>query len=133
TGDTAAGFSWERFWQQFASGIRMGLLRALGAVGLSLVYGTTSLANFSHAEMVSAGGILAFLFMQMTGNIWLTGLIVVALMAGVGWAQDKILWQPLRKRRLSLMQMMIVSIGLSIVLQNLFQFFFGANVLRIDR
>ena len=133
TGETATGFSWERFWQQFASGIRMGLLLALGAVGLSLVYGTTSLANFSHAEMVSAGGILAFLFMQMTGNIWLTGLIVVALMAGVGWAQDKILWRPLRKRRLSLMQMMIVSIGLSIVLQNLFQFFFGANVLRIDR
>ena len=129
----ATGFSWSRFWQQFASGIRMGLLLALGAVGLSLVFGTTGLSNFSHAEMLSMGGIFAFLFMQLTGNIWLTGLIVLALMAGVGWLQDAILWKPLRKRRLSLMQMMIVSIGLSIVLQNIFQFFFGANVLRIDR
>lgn len=126
------GFSWPRFWQQFASGIRMGLLLALGAVGLSMVFGTTGLSNFAHAEMLSMGGILAFLFMQITGNIWLAGLISVLVMAVVGWGQDAILWKPLRRRRLSLMQMMIVSIGLSIVLQNVFQFFFGANVLRID-
>ncbi|MBL3686860.1 branched-chain amino acid ABC transporter permease [Leucobacter zeae] len=126
------GFSWPRFWQQFASGIRMGLLLALGAVGLSMVFGTTGLSNFAHAEMLSMGGILAFLFMQITGNIWIAGLVSVLIMAAVGWGQDAILWKPLRKRRLSLMQMMIVSIGLSIVLQNVFQFFFGANVLRID-
>lgn len=127
------GFSWPRFWQQAASGIRMGLLLSLGAVGLSLVFGTTGLSNFSHAEMLSLGGILACLFMGLTGNIWLTGLIVVVLMAAAGWLQDAVLWRPIRRRRLSLMQMMIVSIGFSIVLQNLYQFFFGANVLRIDR
>ncbi|QYM76018.1 branched-chain amino acid ABC transporter permease [Leucobacter luti] len=133
-GTTASGdgFSWPRFWQQFASGIRMGLLLSLAAVGLSLVFGTTGLSNFAHAEMLSMGGILAFLFMGLTGNIWLAGGISVLIMAIFGWVQDKILWRPLRKRRLSLMQMMIVSIALSIVLQNVFQFFFGANVLRID-
>lgn len=128
----SASFSWPRFWQQGASGIRIGLLLALGAVGLSLVFGTTGLSNFAHAEMLSMGGILAFLFMGLTGNIWLAGAIAVILMAFFGWFQDRILWRPLRKRRLSLMQMMIVSIGLSIVLQNIFQFFFGASILRID-
>lgn len=128
----SSSFSWPRFWQQGASGIRIGLLLALGAVGLSLVFGTTGLSNFAHAEMLSMGGILAFLFMGLTGNIWLAGGIAVALMAFFGWFQDRILWRPLRKRRLSLMQMMIVSIGLSIVLQNIFQFFFGASILRID-
>ncbi len=123
---------WPRFWQQGASGIRIGLLLALGAVGLSLVFGTTGLSNFAHAEMLSMGGILAFLFMQLSGNIWLTGLIVIILMAAAGWFQDAVLWRPLRRRQLSLMQMMIVSIGLSIVLQNIFQFFFGASILRID-
>ncbi|MBL3698135.1 branched-chain amino acid ABC transporter permease [Leucobacter luti] len=129
---SADGFSWPRFWQQFASGIRMGLLLSLAAVGLSLVFGTTGLSNFAHAEMLSMGGILAFLFMGLTGNIWLAGGISVIIMAAFGWLQDTVLWRPLRKRRLSLMQMMIVSIALSIVLQNVFQFFFGANVLRID-
>lgn len=128
----ASSSFWPRFWQQGASGIRVGLLLALGAVGLSLVFGTTGLSNFAHAEMLSMGGIIAFLFMQLTGNIWLTGLIVVVLMAAFGWFQDAVLWKPLRKRQLSLMQMMIVSIGLSIVLQNIFQFFFGASILRID-
>src|SRR5690606_13595657 len=75
------GFSWPRFWQQFASGIRMGLMLALGAVGLSMVFGTTGLSNFAHAEMLSMGGILAFLFMQLTGNIWIAGTIAVAIMA----------------------------------------------------
>ncbi|MGO2139303.1 MAG: branched-chain amino acid ABC transporter permease [Leucobacter sp.] len=125
-------FSWPRFWQQAASGLRMGLLLALGAVGLSLVFGTTGLSNFAHAEMLSMGGILAFLAMQLTGNIWLSGAIVVIVMAAFGWFQDAVLWKPLRKKRLSLTQMMIVSIGFSIVLQNIFQFFFGANILRID-
>ncbi|KAM9865322.1 hypothetical protein ACIFOC_01853 [Leucobacter aridicollis] len=125
-------FSWPRFWQQAASGLRMGLLLALGAVGLSLVFGTTGLSNFAHAEMLSMGGILAFLAMQLTGNIWLSGALVVVVMAAFGWVQDAVLWKPLRKRRLSLTQMMIVSIGFSIVLQNIFQFFFGANILRID-
>lgn len=132
TSTSGDGFSWPRFWQQFASGIRMGLLLSLAAVGLSLVFGTTGLSNFAHAEMLSMGGILAFLFMGITGNIWIAGGITVLIMAMFGWLQDKILWRPLRKRRLSLMQMMIVSIALSIVLQNVFQFFFGANVLRID-
>lgn len=127
-----AGFSWPRFWQQSASGIRMGLLLSLAAVGLSLVYGTTGMTNFAHAEMMSMGGILAFLFMGVTGNIWLSGGIAVVLLAAFGWIQDAGLWKPLRKKRLSLMQLMIVSIGLSIVLQNVFQFFFGANILRID-
>lgn len=128
----SGGFSWPRFWQQAASGLRMGLLLALGAVGLSLVFGTTGLSNFAHAEMLSMGGILAFLGMQLTGNIWLSGAVVVVVMAAFGWFQDAVLWKPLRKKRLSLTQMMIVSIGFSIVLQNIFQFFFGANILRID-
>lgn len=126
-------FSWQRFWQQFASGIRMGLLLSLAALGLSLVFGTTGVSNFAQGEMLSMGGMLAFLFMSLTGNLLLAGLITVVLMAVFGYLQDMALWKPMRKRRLSVMQMMIVSIGFSIALQNLFQFFFGASILRIDK
>ena len=130
--ETPGSFSWPRFWQQFVSGIRLGLLVALASVGLSLIFGTTGLSNFAHGEMVSLGGLLAATFMTLTGNLLLTIVIAVAVMALFGWAQDKVLWKPLRKRRLSLMQLMIVSIGLSIAMQYLFQFFFGAGVVRID-
>ncbi|WP_245907336.1 branched-chain amino acid ABC transporter permease [Leucobacter massiliensis] len=130
---SADPFSWPRFWQQFVSGIRMGLLIALASLGLSLVFGTTGLSNFAQGEMVTMGGLLAALFMGLTGNLWLAGLLAVIASAGFGWAQDKVLWKPLRKKRLSLMQLMIVSIGLSITLQYTFQFFFGSGVVRIDR
>jgi len=129
---SATAFSWPRFWQQFASGIRMGLLIALASLGLSLIFGTTGLSNFAHGEMVSLGGLSAAIFMGLTGNIWLAGTLAVITLAAFGFVQDKLLWKPLRKRRLSLMQMMIVSIGLSIVIQYLFQFFFGTGVIRID-
>ncbi|MFT4232446.1 MAG: branched-chain amino acid ABC transporter permease [Leucobacter sp.] len=130
---SASSFSWPRFWQQFVSGLRMGLLISLASLGLSLIFGTTGLSNFAQGEMVTLGGLLAATFMGITGNLWLSGLIAVALSAGFGWAQDKVLWKPLRKRRLSLMQMMIVSIGLSITMQYLFQFFWGGGVIRIDK
>lgn len=129
---TASSFSWPRFWQQFASGIRMGLLIALASLGLSLVFGTTGLSNFAQGEMVTLGGLLASLFMVTTGNLWLAAILAVVASAGFGWVQDRVLWRPLRKRHLSLMQLMIVSIGLSIMMQYTFQFFWGSGVIRID-
>ena len=125
-------FSWSRLWQQTMSGLRLGLLIALASLGLSLIYGTTGLSNFAHGEMVSLGGLSAALFMGLTGNLWLSGLLAVIVLAAFGWVQEKVLWKPLRKRRLSLMQLMIVSIGLSIAMQFAFQFFFGTGVITID-
>lgn len=132
TASATSNFSWPRFWQQLVSGIRMGLLIALASLGLSLVFGTTGLSNFAQGEMVTLGGLLAALFMAVTGNLWLAALLAVVASAGFGWLQDRVMWRPLRKRRLSLMQLMIVSIGLSITMQYLFQFFFGSSVVRID-
>ena len=111
----------------------MGLLISLASLGLSLIFGTTGLSNFAHGEMVTLGGLLAAMFMGITGNLWLAGLLAVVVSAAFGWAQDKVLWKPLRKKRLSLMQLMIVSIGLSITMQYLFQFFWGSGVIRIDK
>jgi len=130
--DKASAFSWPRFWQQFANGIRMGLLVALASLGLSLIFGTTGLSNFAHGEMLTMGGLLGAVFMGLVGNLIAAGALVVITMALFGWAQDKVIWKPLRKRRLSLMQMMIVSIGLSIMMQFSFQYFFGARYIRID-
>lgn len=127
-----SSFSWQGFWQQFASGIRLGLLIALASVGLSLIFGTTGISNFAQGEMVSFGGIFAALFMTLTGNLWLAGLLAVISAGIFGLIQDMTLWRPLRKRNLSLMQLMIVSIGLSIFVQFAYQFFFTASIIRID-
>ncbi|MGC0368279.1 branched-chain amino acid ABC transporter permease [Microbacterium sp. SLBN-111] len=129
---SAGGFDWGRLAQQAASGLRLGLLLALAAVGLSLIYGTTGISNFAHGELVTLGGLLAYLFANVLGlNIFVAGIIVVAICAAFGYFQDVGIWRPLRKRRLSLTQLMIVTIGMSLALQYTFQFFIGASTVRI--
>jgi len=130
---TASSFNWDRFAQQFASGIRLGLLLALAAIGLSLIYGTTGLSSFSHGEQVTLGGLLAYSFTSIGVPLILAAVLSTVICAATGYLQDLAIWKPLRKRRLSLTQLMIVTIGLSIALQYAFQYFYGAGTVRIDR
>ncbi|MEF2976890.1 branched-chain amino acid ABC transporter permease [Subtercola sp. YIM 133946] len=134
TTDSGTGISFDRFAQQFVSGIRLGLLLALAAVGLSLIFGTTGLSNFAHGEQVTLGGLLAYLFANVLGlNLILAAIISVVICAATGYFQDAWIWKPLRKRGLGTTQLMIVTIGLSIALQYTFQYFLGASTVRIDQ
>ncbi|WP_212723171.1 branched-chain amino acid ABC transporter permease [Nocardioides jishulii] len=120
--------------QSTANGLRLGLLLALASVGLSLIYGTTKLSNFAHAEQVTLGGMLAYGLVNVGGlNLWLGAALTVLICAMTGWTQDRVIWQPLRRRGLGLTQMMIVTIGLSLALQYCFQYFVGAATVRVVR
>ena len=119
--------------QSTVNGLRLGLLLALASVGLSLIYGTTGLSNFAHAEQVTLGGMLGYLVVNKWGmGLWIGGVVVVLLSALSGYVQDRGLWQPLRRRGLGLTQMMIVTIGLSLALQYVFQLLVGARTVRVE-
>ncbi|MDN4484511.1 branched-chain amino acid ABC transporter permease [Demequina lignilytica] len=131
--------------QNFLNGIVFGLLLALASVGLSLIYGTTGLSNFAHGEMVTFGAMLTyFLATQQPVSLPLipveftiglpfvpAALIAVAIASGLGWVQDKVLWSQLRRRRVGMVQQMIVSIGLSLALVNLIQWWMGGRPVRL--
>ncbi|MDF1603117.1 hypothetical protein [Nocardioides sp. YIM 152315] len=120
--------------QSTVNGIRLGLLLALASVGLSLIYGTTGLSNFAHAEQVTLGGLLGYFFVNQQGlSLVVGGVLVVIVCAFTGWFQDRVLWQPLRRRGLGLIQMMIVTIGLSLALQYVFQYAVGARTVRVEQ
>nr|WP_210736873.1 branched-chain amino acid ABC transporter permease [Cellulomonas hominis] len=132
SGSGGSGFSWGRLAQQATSGLVFGVLLALASVGLSLIYGTTGLSNFAHGEQVTLGAILAYVGCQILGlPLVVSGVLAVAVGAASGWLQDAGMWRPLRRRRVGLTQLMIVTIGLSMALQYAFQFFFGGGALRI--
>jgi branched-subunit amino acid ABC-type transport system permease component len=114
--------------QSFVNGIFLGLLLALAALGLSLVFGTTGLTNFAHGELITFGAVMAFLFQDQWGWAFIPAAIVGVILSGAfGWANDVFLWKPLRGRGTGLIAMMIVSIGLAIFLRNVYQYFFGAD------
>ena len=110
------------------NGINFGLVLAMAAIGLSLIYGTTGLSNFAHGEMVSIGALSTWMFNKVLGlDLVLSALIAIAIVTAFGYAQDAALWRPLRKKRIGLTQMMIVSIGLSMVVRYFLQMIFGGD------
>lgn len=120
--------------QRVVQGLSFGLMLALAAVGLTLVYGTTGISNFSHGEMVTFGAIAAVLLVgpaSLALPPWLGFPLAVVLSAGLGFVLDAILWRPLRRRRVGVVQLMIVSIGLSLALRYTFQLFIGGGTLQL--
>lgn len=110
------------------AGFNFGLMLAIAAIGITLIYGTTGLNNFAHGEMVTLGAMMMWLFYTFFHwNILVAGLLAVAAVTAFGWAQDAGIWKPLRKRRLGLNQMMIVSIGFGIVARYLILLFFAGD------
>ena len=109
-------------------GIRLGLLLAMTAIGLSLIYGTTRITNFAHGEMVTFGALAAWYFNQiMNIPLLIAGLLAFLLSGLAGAGLEKGLWKPLRQRGSSLFGLMVVSFGLSILAQHLFLYFFGSR------
>ncbi len=114
--------------ERVINGLSFGLMLALAAIGLSLVFGTTGISNFAHAEMVTFGAITTFVFANLAGwPIWVAIPIAVVLSAVLGLGLDVAVWRPLRRRRVGVVQLMIVSIGLSLALRYTYQYFIGGN------
>ena len=122
--------------QLLIGGIVFSLLLAMGALGLSLIFGTTGLTNFAHGELITFGALIAFAVDRLPGTLSIGGTNVTVIVAVVvtflvsgafGWVQDRGLWGPLRGRGTGLIAMMIVSIGLSIFLRSIFQYVVGGS------
>jgi branched-chain amino acid transport system permease protein len=124
---------WDQLLSRLVYGINFGLMLALAAIGLSLVFGTTGLSNFAHAEMVTFGAVSAlFLTTVVTLPLWVAIPLAVILSGAMGWSLDAGLWKPLRGRGLGLVQLMIVSIGLSLTARYIFQYFIGGGTIQLQ-
>jgi len=127
-GERRTSSGWSTIPQLFVSGLRFGLLIALAALGLSMIFGTTGLTNFAHGEFVTVGAVLTYVFNNLLELPFIVaGLLAIALTAAFGWANDAGLWKPLRRRGAGLIAMMIVSIGFGILARYVVAFFFGTE------
>ncbi|TFV59079.1 branched-chain amino acid ABC transporter permease [Geodermatophilus sp. DF01-2] len=127
-GSRNSGGGTVRWVQLFVDGLRFGLLIAMAAVGLSLIFGTTGLTNFAHGELVTIGAIAAW-FINVEGGVPLIPAAVIAMVigAGVGALNELGIWRPLRRRGTGLIAALVISIGLSLLLRYLYQIIFGGR------
>jgi branched-chain amino acid transport system permease protein len=100
----------------------------MGAIGLSLIFGTTGLTNFAHGEFLTGGAIAAYFFNVTLGMNLIPAAILAVLVGAVfGGLLDRGLWGPLRRRGTGLIAALVVSIGLALVLRYVFLYFFGGS------
>ncbi|SFD53977.1 branched-chain amino acid ABC transporter permease [Klenkia taihuensis] len=125
-GSSGGGGSTIRAVQLLVDGLRFGLIIAVCAVGLSLIFGTTGLTNFAHGELVTIGAIVAW-YVNVQGGVPLIAATLIAMVvgAGVGALNELALWRPLRRRGTGLVAALVVSIGLSLLLRYAIQIVYG--------
>jgi branched-chain amino acid transport system permease protein len=130
---TAGASASERILQRLSDGIRLGLIIAMCSVGLSLVFGTTGLTNFAHGEMVTFGGLVAFYFNVILEIPILISGPVVILMGGLfGLLLNWGIFARLTKRGVTLLSQLVVTVGLSLMLRNIYLFQFGGRTKQLS-
>jgi len=123
-----ADIPWRLAPQYAVSGLRFGLILALAAIGLSLVFGTTGLTNFAHGELVTFGALVAYGLHVIAGlPLLVAAPLTILLAAAFGWFQETFIWRALRRKQVGLIAMMIFSIGLSFFLRYGFLYVFGGS------
>jgi len=122
--------------QQFVNALTRGSIYALIALGYTMVYGIIELINFAHGDMFTVGAFvsLSFLvFLGFSGAITDVGLLIIVLaatflvtmgaMGAIGVTIERLAYKPLR--RAPRLAPLITAIGVSFILQNVIQLFYG--------
>lgn len=127
---SATGSSGTQLVNLIWSGVKLGLVIAMASIGLSLIFGTTGLVNFAHGELVTMGALITWFFNSKSiGPAWplaAAAVVGVSFTALFGAGLDRVLWRPL-SRRVGLVSMMIITIGLGLFLRHMYQVVFEAS------
>jgi len=113
------------------SGLTNGCVYALMAVGLTLVYGVTKAFNFAYGSFFNLGGYFAWLMILATGFIggyFSIFIAVIPVMFAVGYFLERAMVAPLRKRSDWENKVMMLTLGLSLFMDNLYVAVFGGRV-----
>lgn len=107
--------------QQIINGLSLGSVYALIAVGYSLVYSILLFSNFAHGGFLVIGGYICYFALRGLGmNIW-TASFAALVGAGVSAViVERLAYKPIRERTPITLYMLIASMGMSIVIENIF-------------
>jgi len=114
------------FLSYLVSGISLGSIYALIALGYTMVYGIAKMLNFAHGDIIMAGGYVVFLAMSTTWcPVWLAVLIGIIVCTVLGVVIEKVAYKPLRGT--NPLAVLITAIGVSYLLQNIALLWLGSD------
>ena len=112
--------------QLIMNGIIAGSVYTLVAVGFAVIYRTVKFFHFAHGVVFTAGAYFSYLF-----KVWLGWPIIFAIPASIGLCivlgifLDTLVYRPLRHKQSSALILLLASLGIYIVLQNIISMVFG--------
>jgi branched-chain amino acid transport system permease protein len=115
--------------QQVLNGLIIGSIYSLIAIGLTMIFGVMKISNFAHGDYSMVGAYTAvFVVVWIPGWMgWVGSVIAAAAVVGLlGIVTERLIFRPLLTRWTDI-DIIMVSIGLFILLENLAQLFFGAT------
>ncbi len=114
------------FLSCFISGISLGSIYAIIALGYTMVYGIAKMLNFAHGDIIMVGAFAAYTIVSTLGMPPILGVLAaVAVCTLLGVTVEKVAYKPLRGA--SSLAVLITAIGVSYLLQNLALLIFSAN------
>jgi branched-chain amino acid transport system permease protein len=115
---------------QTVNGIVTGMILALVASGLTLIFGIMDVVNFAHGELFMLGAYVGVVVMAATGSFWLALVVATLLIALLGAALQIATLRPLVGR--DPLTTILATFGISLVLQNYALWQFGPVARKID-
>lgn len=110
----------------FVSGLSLGSVYAIIALGYTMVYGIAKMLNFAHGDVIMIGGYVSFVAMTSFGVNPILSVFVAAVSCMVlGVVIERVAYRPLRAA--NSLSVLITAIGVSYLLQNLALLIYGAN------
>lgn len=114
------------FIQYLVSGLSLGAIYALIALGYTMVYGIAKMLNFAHGDIIMVGGFTAFTAISSAWcPVWLSVIISIVVCTVLGVVIEKIAYKPLRNA--PPLAVLITAIGVSYFLQNAALLIFGSD------
>lgn len=114
------------FLSYLVSGISLGSVYALIALGYTMVYGIAKMLNFAHGDVIMVGAFVIFTASTTFGLPPVVGVLISIVFCTLfGMLIEKVAYKPLRKA--SSLAVLITAIGVSYLLQNAAQLIFGSS------
>jgi neutral amino acid transport system permease protein len=113
------------FGQATINGVVAGNYFALGAVGLTLIFGVLRLVNFAHGEFLTYGAYMMVLGRSIGLPLVLAAAFGVVATALLGVGLEVGLWRPVRRKRVGELQLLLLALGLAFFLRNAVAFVAG--------
>jgi branched-chain amino acid transport system permease protein len=108
---------------QLVTGIALGAVYALLAIGLSLIFGMLTVVNFAHGAFFMVGAFVGLYFLGLTGNFWFSLVLTPLVVAAIGLLAERFLVRRLYGRGID--DPLLLTFGLSWVLIEAMRVLFG--------